>query len=167
MWTVSHSVRKCYEQENEQKLFDPWVYQRHVGIDMKKLPDANLRWHRKPSITHLITSRSGCPSPTDVRVNLPYPHYSHARLPQWFLKSAQHNCNSLSTQICFVPSKLTYSILSTSLNNELIIWPLHRRYNIWKKHFRLLSKTGICENITRGWGTRKEKPRINTLNCNK
>jgi len=33
----------CYEQGNEQKLFDLWVYQRCVGKDMKKLPDANLQ----------------------------------------------------------------------------------------------------------------------------
>lgn len=43
---------------------------------MRKLPDANLQWHGKQSITHLITSLSVCPSPTDVRVKLPYLHYS-------------------------------------------------------------------------------------------
>lgn len=48
----------------------------HEGKDMRKLPDANLQWHGKQSITHLITSLSVCPSPTDVRVNLPYLYYS-------------------------------------------------------------------------------------------
>lgn len=30
-----------------------------------------------------------------------------------------------------------------------------------KKYFRLLNKTEIHENITRGWGTKKENPGIN------
>lgn len=33
----------CYEQGKEQKVFDLWVFQKHVGKDMKKLPNANLQ----------------------------------------------------------------------------------------------------------------------------
>lgn len=66
----------CYEWGNEQRLFDPWVYQRHVGKDMKKLPDVNLQGHGKQSITHLITSLFVSLSLTGARINLPYQHYS-------------------------------------------------------------------------------------------
>lgn len=55
---------------------------------MRKLPDANLQCHGKQSITHLITSLSVCPSPTDVRVNLPYLCYS---CPSPHGSLSQHN----------------------------------------------------------------------------